>query len=155
MHNAFSASTNIWVLLFWWGVYSCGNSTIFVSGGSNRRFQSRSNVNWKRDILCLRFRHGLGQIPLPSYFWSDCAWSLWGGPFVGTSITLPKGKNLVTEGCVMGQASVRPHITDVFVFFRVVKQKVLDFILPGGTKKWIILCDLLEDFLEFFVMHKT
>ena len=31
----------------------------------------------------------------------------------------------------------------------------LEFIRPGGTKRWIILCDLRQDFLEFVVMYKT
>ena len=38
---------------------------------------------------------------------------------------------------------------------RVVKQEVLEFIIPGGTKKWIILREVFQDVLELLVMHKT
>ena len=41
--------------------------------------------------------------------------------FVGIRIILHDGENLVIEGCVRGEASVRPHITDVFVMRRVVE----------------------------------
>ena len=51
--------------------------------------------------------------------------------------------------------SVHPTVKDVFVMCRVVEQEVLEFIIPGGTKKWIVFCMLRQEFLEFFVMHKT
>ena len=38
---------------------------------------------------------------------------------------------------------------------RLVKQEVLEFIIPGGTKRLILLCKLLQNFLEFVVMHET
>ena len=38
---------------------------------------------------------------------------------------------------------------------RVVKPEVLEFIIPCGTNNWILLGDLRQDFLEFFVMNKT
>ena len=38
---------------------------------------------------------------------------------------------------------------------RLVEREVLEFIIPGGTKKWIILRELCQEFLEFFVVHKT
>ena len=60
-------------------------------------------------------------------------------PFVGISTTLLGGKNTVTEGCVKIKAYVRPHVIDVFVMRRVVKQEVLEFIIPCGMKKWFIL----------------
>ena len=39
--------------------------------------------------------------------------------------------------------------------FRVAEREVLDFIIPGGTKKWILLCGSRQDFLVFSVMYKT
>ena len=41
------------------------------------------------------------------------------------------------------------------IMFRVVKWDVLEIILPGGTNKCILLCELFQDFLEFVVMYKT
>ena len=37
----------------------------------------------------------------------------------------------------------------------VVEREVIEFIIPCGTKKWIILGELHQEFLEFFVMKKT
>ena len=74
---------------------------------------------------------------------------------VVTRITLHKGKNKVADGCVRRKASVRTHVADVFVIRRVDKQELLEFIIPCGTKKWIILGELRQYFLEFFAMHKT
>ena len=53
------------------------------------------------------------------------------------------------------EASVLPYITDIFALNRVVRREVLEFIRPGGMNKWIILGESCQDFLEFFVMHKT
>ena len=36
-----------------------------------------------------------------------------------------------------------------------VKWELIEFIIPVGIKKCIILCELLQEFLGFFVMHKT
>ena len=38
---------------------------------------------------------------------------------------------------------------------RVVKWETLEFIRPGGTNKCILLFDLLQYFIEFFVMYET
>ena len=38
---------------------------------------------------------------------------------------------------------------------RVVKWDILEFMRPHGTNKWILLFDLRQDFLDFFVMYKT
>ena len=38
---------------------------------------------------------------------------------------------------------------------RVVERGVLEFIIPGLTKKWIILRELYQDFLDFFVLYRT
>ena len=38
---------------------------------------------------------------------------------------------------------------------RVIERDVLDFIRPGGNKKWILLCESRKDFIEVFVMYKT
>ena len=35
------------------------------------------------------------------------------------------------------------------------KREVLEFIIPGGMKKLIILRELRQDFIGFLVMHKT
>ena len=35
------------------------------------------------------------------------------------------------------------------------RTEVLDLIIPGGMKKWIILSESRQDFLEFFVMQNT
>ena len=38
---------------------------------------------------------------------------------------------------------------------RVVEREVLEFIIPGGTKGWILLCGSRQDSLEFLVMYNT
>ena len=38
---------------------------------------------------------------------------------------------------------------------RLVERELLEFIIPGGTKKWIILLESCQDFLDFVVMYKT
>ena len=38
---------------------------------------------------------------------------------------------------------------------RVVKWDILEFMRPHGTNKWILLFDLRQDFLDFFVMYET
>ena len=76
-------------------------------------------------------------------------------PFVSTSKNLLYIKNTVMVGCVRGQAYYQPHIIDVLVMHRVVRKEVLEFIIPSGTKQCIILRDLRQDFLCFFVMYKT
>ena len=70
-------------------------------------------------------------------------------------ITLIDGKNAVTEGCVRVQASVLPYVTDIFVIFREVEWEVLEFIIPGGKNKWILLNESRQYFIGFLVMHKT
>ena len=70
-------------------------------------------------------------------------------PYVGTRITLLVGKNTVTEGCVSGEASVRPCVTDVSVMCRVVERKLLEFIGPHGTKECIILRKSQQGFPVF------
>ena len=55
-------------------------------------------------------------------------------PLVGTRITLHGSKNAVTEGCVRGKASVRPHVTDVFAMRRIVEQQVFEFKIPRRMK---------------------
>ena len=70
-------------------------------------------------------------------------------PLVGTRITPLGSKNAVTEGCVRGKESILPHITYVFTMHRVVRREVLEFIRPGETKKWIILGESCQDFLNF------
>ena len=35
------------------------------------------------------------------------------------------------------------------------KREVIEFITPCGTKKWIILRELCQYFLEFVIMHET
>ena len=74
---------------------------------------------------------------------------------VGTRITLLSSKNAVNKGCVRGEEYVLPHVTDVFAMHRVVRREVLEFIRPGGIKRWIILDESCQEFLEFLVMHKT
>ena len=51
--------------------------------------------------------------------------------------------------------SVLSHGTDFFVTCRVVEREFIDLIIPGGTKKWIILRESCQEFLYFFVIHKT
>ena len=46
-------------------------------------------------------------------------------------------------------ALFRPHITDVFVMRRLVKREILEFIVPGGTNRWVILSWLSQDLLDF------
>ena len=46
-------------------------------------------------------------------------------------------------------------MTDVSVMHKLVEREVLEFLRPGGTKKWVILRDLRQGFLEFFVIQKT
>ena len=43
--------------------------------------------------------------------------------------------------------SVFSHVTGVFIMHRVVEWEVLEFIIPGGTKKWILLCESRQEFL--------
>ena len=43
----------------------------------------------------------------------------------------------------------------VLLICRVVERGVLEFIIPGGMNKWIILRDSRQDFLGFFVMYET
>ena len=38
---------------------------------------------------------------------------------------------------------------------RVVKWYILEFIGPGGTNKCILMFDLLQYFMEFFMMYET
>ena len=38
---------------------------------------------------------------------------------------------------------------------RVVKRGVLEFIRPGGTNKWILLCESRQDFPELVVMYEN
>ena len=76
-------------------------------------------------------------------------------PFVGIWISLNKGKNTVTKGCVRGELSVHPKVTYVFVMRRVVKREVLEIIIPRGMNNWIILGESRHEFLQFFMMHKT
>ena len=61
----------------------------------------------------------------------------------------------VMEGGVGGQASICPHVMYFFAMFRVVEREVLDFIEPGGMKKWILLCESQQDFTECVVMYET
>ena len=51
--------------------------------------------------------------------------------------------------------SVYPYVTDVFIMLRVVEQEVLEFIIPVGMKKWIILRELIQDFLEVYLIYET
>ena len=48
-----------------------------------------------------------------------------------------------------------PHVTDVFVMYRTVKRMVTDFVIFGVKKRWIILRELRQYSLEFFMMQKT
>ena len=74
---------------------------------------------------------------------------------VGTMITLHNGNNTVTERYIRGEAHLYPCVTDAFIMCRVVEGEVLEFIIPCGTKSWIILGELCQEFIEFFLMHKT
>ena len=38
--------------------------------------------------------------------------------------------------------------------YRVVEQELLDFIIPGGTKKWILLRESCKYFIDFFVIYE-
>ena len=76
-------------------------------------------------------------------------------PIVGTRITVLGNNNLVNKWCVRGEEYVLPHVTAIFAMHRVVRQEVLEFIRPRGMKKWIILDESCQEFLEFLVMHKT
>ena len=51
--------------------------------------------------------------------------------------------------------SVFLHVTDVLVIRSVFRQEVLEFIIPGGTKKWVLLSESCQDFLELVVMGNT
>ena len=35
---------------------------------------------------------------------------------------------------------------------RVIEWDALEFIRPGGMNKWILMCELRQEFLEFVVM---
>ena len=50
---------------------------------------------------------------------------------------------------------VLPHVTYFFVMRIVVKWEVLEFIRTGVMKKWILLSESLQYFLELVVMYKT
>ena len=50
---------------------------------------------------------------------------------------------------------VLPHVTYLFVMRIVVKWEVLEFIRTGVMKKWILLSESLQYFLELVVMYKT
>ena len=39
--------------------------------------------------------------------------------------------------------------------YRVVEQELLEFIIPGGTKEWILLHESCKYFINFFVMYET
>ena len=39
--------------------------------------------------------------------------------------------------------------------YRVVERELLEFIIPGGTKKWIILRESWKYFMDCFVMYNT
>ena len=56
---------------------------------------------------------------------------------------------MVTEGCVRGKEAILPHTTYVFAMHRVVRPDVPEFIRPGETKKWIILDESCQNFLDF------
>ena len=60
-------------------------------------------------------------------------------PFVGTMITLHDRNNDVIEGYARGEVYVRPHITDFFLVLKLVEREVLEFTIPFGEKKWILL----------------
>ena len=38
---------------------------------------------------------------------------------------------------------------------RIVKGEILEFIINSGTKRWILVCELRQDFIEFLVMYKN
>ena len=38
---------------------------------------------------------------------------------------------------------------------RVVEHLILAFIIPGGTKKWILLRELRQEFINFFLIYYT
>ena len=47
------------------------------------------------------------------------------------------------------------YVTDVCVIHRVVEQELIQFIIPSGTKMWILLHDLCQHLLKLVVMYKT
>ena len=51
--------------------------------------------------------------------------------------------------------SVRPHLTDDFLMYKVVKQDVLEFIILGGEKNRSFLCESLQEFVEVVIMYKN
>ena len=54
-----------------------------------------------------------------------------------------------------GKASVCPYILDDVAMKKVVKGGVLIFIGYGGIKKWIVLCESLQDWFEIVAMYVT
>ena len=47
------------------------------------------------------------------------------------------------------------HITGDLVMHKLVEWEVIEFIRPGVTNNWILMCDLRQDFIEFVVLCKT
>ena len=60
---------------------------------------------------------------------------------------------VIVVGCVKAKASFRPRTSDEFVMHVVDKWYVLKFIGLVGTKKIIVLCELLRDWF-WFLQHK-
>ena len=74
---------------------------------------------------------------------------------VGLRITLHNGNNTDAKGYLSGEASVRPRVVAFFVMRRVVGLDALEFIIPSGTKNWILLGDSLQYYIAFLSIHKT
>ena len=70
-------------------------------------------------------------------------------PYIGMIITLHDSNIAVAEGGVGEEVYVHPHGTYIIVMHRVVEREVLKFIIPHGTKNYIILGKLRQDFLNF------
>ena len=51
--------------------------------------------------------------------------------------------------------SICKRIKDDFVIHRVIRRDVIEFIRHGGIKKWIQMCESLQDSFEVVIMNKT
>ena len=66
------------------------------------------------------------------------------------STSLSIKNNVVMEGCIRGEAFVRPKITDVFKTCRVVDWGLLEFLIPRVTNNCILLGESRQEFPRFF-----
>ena len=62
---------------------------------------------------------------------------------------------VATVGCVRAKAYVRPCIPYYVIMRVVVLGDVFEFIVCGRTNNGVVLCELIQDWFEFFSMYNT